>query len=81
MFRQPSPSARLRQQFRPVLLACLLAVPVSVHAEVNLLDAVKNGKAMTNFRLRYENVDQENRARTGEGVEDAFKDLAIRASS
>ena len=68
MFRQPSPSAHLRQQFRPVLLACLLAVPVSVHAEVNLLDAVKNGKAMTNFRLRYENVDQENRARTGEAT-------------
>ena len=65
MFRQP---ARLQLHFRPLLLACLWAMPAGLHAEINLLDAVKNGKAMTSFRLRYENVDQENRARTGEAV-------------
>lgn len=55
---------------RPLAITCLLAcygiISLSVMAEeavktlpVNLLEAIQQGKSMTNFRLRYEHVDQE----------------------
>ncbi|CAN1534407.1 MAG: alginate export family protein [Sulfuritalea sp.] len=55
---------------RPLAITCLLAcygiISLPVMAEeavktvpVNLLEAIQQGKSMTNFRLRYEHVDQE----------------------
>lgn len=53
---------------RPLLavfmLAGLICITLPSHAEealapANLLEAIQQGKAMTNFRLRYEHVDQE----------------------
>lgn len=49
---------------RPLAAACLLAMSWPVMADeaapapVNLLEAIQQGKPMTNFRLRYEHVDQ-----------------------
>jgi hypothetical protein len=57
-----------------------------VAAADSLIDAIKHGKSMTNFRLRYENVDQENRSETGEAASlrsligwqtGAFHDLSL----
>ena len=52
---------------RPLWFACLLAA-ATAQADDSLLEAIQHGKPMTNFRLRYENVDQGNRSETGKAL-------------
>lgn len=68
MLHQHPLIARLRQMPRPLFLAGLLTLPVCAQAADDLLDAIRHGKPMTNFRLRYEYVDQANRPQTAEAL-------------
>jgi len=68
MFCQHPFIARLRQTPRSIFLAGLLALPVCAQAADGLLDAIRHGKSMTNFRLRHEHVDQANRPETANAL-------------
>lgn len=68
MLHQHPLIARLRQAPRPLFLAGLLTLPAHAQAADELLDAIRQGKSMTNFRLRHEYVDQANRPETAEAL-------------
>ena len=68
MLHQHPLIARLRQTLRPLFLAGLLTLPAYVQAADDLLDAIRQGKSMTNFRLRHEYVDQANRPETAKAL-------------
>lgn len=65
--------SNMKLKMRQASLAALLAIAAasgSAQAEEALpeytfLDAIKSGKNMTNFRLRYEHVDQDNKSEMG----------------
>lgn len=61
-------NARLHRRLRPALLAALLTLSTGTHAADSLIDAIEHGKPLSSLRLRYENVDQENRAEAGEAA-------------
>ncbi|ACT49600.1 alginate export family protein [Methylovorus glucosotrophus] len=70
---QSNSSFRLSQASIALLLGvAALQAPVASAEEVlpeyTFMDAIKTGKNLTSFRLRYENVDQANRSETGEGL-------------
>jgi hypothetical protein len=65
-----NPTHQMRQVLTGVLLAGLIGAAQAEEAlpEYTFLDAVKAGKNMTSFRLRYEHVDQEGKAEKGNAL-------------
>ena len=49
--------------FRILLIFALLIFPSFASAQIDLLDAIRDGTPLIDLRLRYENVDQENKPR------------------
>ena len=65
-----NPMHPMRQALAGLLLAGLFGAAQAEEAlpEYTFLDAVKAGKNMTSFRLRYENVDQDGKPENGDAV-------------
>jgi len=65
-------SSSLRQVYLGLFLCAVMTSNIAnaeeVLPEYTFIDAIKTGKNLTSFRLRYENVDQDNRAETGEAM-------------